>query len=572
MKITRLISLIKRCTINTQCIHTLSLGCGRLALLLTLIAFSSSLIADNISDSNKYAWSTSAGWFNFKSTEEQVTVYDDHLEGYIWAENVGWIRLGTQTSGAAHTYANTSATNYGVNNDGSGNLSGYAWSTTIGWINFNPSHSQVTIDNTSGDLDGYAWSENIGWIHFQNSSPAYKVQRILTDVTSFSFTDQTSVARNTFIESNSITVSGINTTVAISITGGEYEINGNGTWLSTDSTVEVNDTVIVKHASSISYSTTINTTLTIGAQTDTFSSTTLEAPAPAPAPIPEPTPEPTAEVDPPVIDISTPEPGEESVLETLQKTPDIVGDDNALSLSQDPATNNIQASIGDRTFELKPIQVTQAPEGTEAGIYVTPDGTIELVTETGQQVSLLTEPRQLQEMINVFKEFGLEVTRGAFGSIRFNPSATQRAATNEWFSARVSVDSNPVEDITDTRTGLISMASGILENVLIYAQQFEEDGVLYRQYLCPTPADWGALKIQLNAIGSDVSIDLDGLIQATIGDRQYQALMDYKVVSGAYSTSDGLYFILIEDLNGDGTKDYEVVYSNGDKQLLYILP
>jgi len=48
--------------------------------------------------------------------------------------------------------------------------------------------------------------------------------------------------------------------------------------------------------------------------------------------------------------------------------------------------------------------------------------------------------------------------------------------------------------------------------------------------------------------------------------------MDYKVVSGAYSTSDGLYFILIEDLNGDGTKDYEVVYSNGDKQLLYILP
>jgi len=116
------------------------------------------------------------------------------------------------------------------------------------------------------------------------------------------------------------------------------------------------------------------------------------------------------------------------------------------------------------------------------------------------------------------------------------------------------------------------MASGILENVLIYAQQFEEDGVLYRQYLCPTPADWGALKIQLNAIGSDVSIDLDGLIQATIGDRQYQALMDYKVVSGAYSTSDGLYFILIEDLNGDGTKDYEVVYSNGDKQLLYILP
>jgi uncharacterized repeat protein (TIGR01451 family) len=103
-----------------------------------------------------------------------VTVYDDHLEGYVWAENIGWIRLGTFTAGTAHTYANgASAADYGVNNNGSGTLSGYGWSTNAGWVNFSPTHGGVTI--AGGSFDGYAWAENVGWIHFKNTTPAYNV-------------------------------------------------------------------------------------------------------------------------------------------------------------------------------------------------------------------------------------------------------------------------------------------------------------------------------------------------------------------------------------------------------------
>jgi len=105
-------------------------------------------------------------------------VYPDHLEGYAWAENVGWIRLGTYTGGGTHTYANTSATNYGVNrNTGTGALSGYAWSTTAGWINFSPSNGGVTV-SAAGVFSGYAWGENLGWIKFNGTalnSTAYKV-------------------------------------------------------------------------------------------------------------------------------------------------------------------------------------------------------------------------------------------------------------------------------------------------------------------------------------------------------------------------------------------------------------
>ncbi|MFK5987204.1 MAG: IPTL-CTERM sorting domain-containing protein [Pseudomonadota bacterium] len=137
------------------------------------------LFADAISTTDKYAYAENAGWLDFSSTHEQATVYNDHLEGYVWSEVVGWIRLGTYTAGDSHSYANNASNTYGVNNDGSGNLSGYGWSENSGWLNFNSNHGQVTIDAASGDFDGYAWSESIGWVHFQNVVPAYKVQRTL---------------------------------------------------------------------------------------------------------------------------------------------------------------------------------------------------------------------------------------------------------------------------------------------------------------------------------------------------------------------------------------------------------
>jgi len=127
----------------------------------------------NIDAVDKWAWGTNVGWINFNPTHGGVTVYSDHLEGYAWGENIGWIRLGTHTGGSPHTYGNTAADNYGVNNDGNGNLSGYAWGTNVGWIRFNPTHSQVTIGPASGSFDAYAWSENVGWIHFKG--PGYNV-------------------------------------------------------------------------------------------------------------------------------------------------------------------------------------------------------------------------------------------------------------------------------------------------------------------------------------------------------------------------------------------------------------
>jgi hypothetical protein len=144
-------------------------------LVMVVVSVTVAVAAGNIDGTNKWAWGTNVGWINFADANGGVTAYSDHLEGYAWGENVGWIRLGTCTGGSPCTYANNSNTNYGVNDDGVGNLSGYAWGTNAGWINFKPTHGGVTVDPVTGDFDGYAWGENVGWIHFQNASPAYKV-------------------------------------------------------------------------------------------------------------------------------------------------------------------------------------------------------------------------------------------------------------------------------------------------------------------------------------------------------------------------------------------------------------
>ncbi len=147
-------------------------------LILFLVSGTAVLAAGNIDPTDRWAWGINVGWVNFNPDKGGVTVYSDHLEGYAWGENVGWIRLGTCTSGSPCSHANDAANNYGVNNDGVGNLSGYAWGFNVGWINFSPTDGGVTIDPVTGDFDGYAWGENVGWINFQNDSPAYKVKTV----------------------------------------------------------------------------------------------------------------------------------------------------------------------------------------------------------------------------------------------------------------------------------------------------------------------------------------------------------------------------------------------------------
>lgn len=126
------------------------------------------VVMGNVNSDNtgsSYAYGENSGWINLApSGGSGMGINDSVIVGYAWSENIGWINL------SCHNTKNCSAVNYGVANDGYGNLSGYAWSENAGWINFAPSGSGVRIDPNTGVFSGMAWGENIGWLNFAPSA------------------------------------------------------------------------------------------------------------------------------------------------------------------------------------------------------------------------------------------------------------------------------------------------------------------------------------------------------------------------------------------------------------------
>ena len=123
--------------------------------------------------------------------------------------------------------------------------------------------------------------------HYTNAYPCIEmwwqvddvvIEGLLNDTVpdQFQFADQTGAQTHVPVVSNSITVTGISMPIPVSITGGEYEINGSGIWSSAGGMVANGDTVRVRQTSSSSYGTRTDTILTIEEVSDTFSVTTIE--------------------------------------------------------------------------------------------------------------------------------------------------------------------------------------------------------------------------------------------------------------------------------------------------------
>lgn len=90
----------------------------------------------------------------------------------------------------------------------------------------------------------------------------------------FIFTDQTNVPLSSSIDSNSIVVSGINVLSPVSVTDGEYRVNG-GAYTTANGFVSNGDSVNVRHTSSSTASGIVQTTLNIAGVSDVFSSQTI---------------------------------------------------------------------------------------------------------------------------------------------------------------------------------------------------------------------------------------------------------------------------------------------------------
>jgi hypothetical protein len=119
---------------------------------------------------NRYAYGANIGWINAVADTNNGAVIGDYVcSGYVYSGNVGWINLGSGAPANGIQYQNNSATDFGVNNDGLGNLTGYAWGANIGWITFEQTYGKPKVSLLTGALSGYVWSANCGWVSLSNA-------------------------------------------------------------------------------------------------------------------------------------------------------------------------------------------------------------------------------------------------------------------------------------------------------------------------------------------------------------------------------------------------------------------
>jgi len=140
---------------------------------LVLFLLAASLIlraeADSTIDAaNRYAYAANSGWLDWRGDTNNGAIVGDYVcSGYIYSANVGWINLGSGSPTNGIRYQNLSSNDFGVNQDGLGNLRGYAYGANIGWIAFEDTGAPK-VDLFTGNLSGSVWSANCGWISFSN--------------------------------------------------------------------------------------------------------------------------------------------------------------------------------------------------------------------------------------------------------------------------------------------------------------------------------------------------------------------------------------------------------------------
>jgi hypothetical protein len=126
--------------------------------------------ATTINAANKFSYAANVGWLNFiGDTTNGAVIGENVCSGNIYSANVGWINLGSGAPANQIQYQNNSATDFGVNQDGAGNLSGYAYGANIGWITFEQTYGQPKVNLFTGQLSGSVWSANCGWISLSNA-------------------------------------------------------------------------------------------------------------------------------------------------------------------------------------------------------------------------------------------------------------------------------------------------------------------------------------------------------------------------------------------------------------------
>ena len=104
----------------------------------------------------------------------------------------------------------------------------------------------------------------------------------------FAFEPVTGAGLETLLTSNAVTITGINASTAVTVSGGEYSIGCTTSFTAAPGSIQNNQTICLRHESATTFATQTITTLTIGGVSADFVSVTLDDPGPGPITTPNP--------------------------------------------------------------------------------------------------------------------------------------------------------------------------------------------------------------------------------------------------------------------------------------------
>lgn len=239
---------------------------------------------------------------------------------------------------------------------------------------------------------------------------------------------------------------------------------------------------------------------------------------------------------------------------------------------QHPTTGYLELDTDRGHYVLLPTQVKQILRyqviaEMPLGVTESPDGSVVFVTHTGREITAYPVAQNPTALAQGLMAFNLPtVTMQTNGNLLV-------PVTNEiYYNARP----DPYSQLTyESGEGIFAQSATFMTNFgVVYLVYLDESGKKRQQFFYSAPAAPEALY----ALESDshTKIYNDGRITAFIGKgadkKTYSGVVDYVVYKGTATTNGKLQFVDIEDKNGDSLPDYEIVYPNGDRQIMYRLP
>ena len=252
-----------------------------------------------------------------------------------------------------------------------------------------------------------------------------------------------------------------------------------------------------------------------------------------------------------------------SLLEEINAIPELKN--NNLAFVKDNKTGQLLLAIGSEEVMVIRIVAVQLGNG-EAGIKVHSQGQVTMTTTTGLVITTQPGIQDQLQMLTVLEELGIIYhVMTADGNLRIKINDINIITRPDLYTYLA----NPILPL-----GFDAEASTIVADLqdFVFRYQVENTDLHRQQKLYPVPAYKEELRNVLAGYpgASEVRFFNNGKVTVNIDEVIHSAIFDYPTLSG---TSNSMtQFLFIPDRNNDGSQELKILYTNGEEQILYILP